>query len=84
MGEGRRITCLGHHLAKLAPACRERVPVLLKMFEYGKQQHTKVEAYLKKHHPEELPELNTLSHEPPPARAAAPPAKPAPKSPPSK
>lgn len=48
MGDGRRIYCLAKHLNQLAPACRERVPILQRAFEFGKLQQERTKKYLAK------------------------------------
>jgi len=47
-GNARRIACLEKHMAQLAPACRERVPKLRALFQFGQEQRRRVEAALAK------------------------------------
>ncbi len=47
-GNARRIACLEKHMPQLTPACRERVPKLRVLFEFGKKQQKLTEEYLAK------------------------------------
>jgi hypothetical protein len=71
IGDGRRINCLADHLQKLAPDCKKRVPLLKKLFEFGKEQEAKTQQYLKTHPNSGIvPPQSNVAPKPPPPKSS--------------